>query len=115
MKFLCIAQLLSTTIVLALPVPTAFSISSHAHNRLSHISLSWRGDDHSLGLNDTPQQAPFSDTAATLKEPDPSLDPSSTYDWAKGTRYVTIERPTSSTTATSSALEEGPDTDKKGG
>lgn len=105
MESLCIVLLFSTTIVLAFPVPTAFSISSHADNRHSHISSIWRDDDHSLGSNETPQQAPFSDTAATLKEPDPSLGDSSTDGWVMGRRYAIIEHATSSLTATSSTPE----------
>ena len=72
------------------------------------MSSIWRDDDHSLGSNETPQQAPFSYTAATLKEPEPSLGSSSTHVSAKGKRYLIIERPMSSLTATSSALEDGP-------
>ena len=114
MEFLCIVLLLSTTIVLALPVPIAFSISSHADNRLSHISSIWRNDDHRLGSNETPQQAPFSDTAATSKEPEPSLGSSFTHVSGKEKRYLVIERPISSLTATSSPLQDGPHANRDG-
>ncbi|KAK0515303.1 hypothetical protein JMJ35_002682 [Cladonia borealis] len=40
-------MLISTTLVLALPVPTASSISSHDYHRLSHISPIWSEDEPS--------------------------------------------------------------------